>query len=461
MLKSYELQKSATPPQPNGRDHIALQLGHYVAGLSFGILDAKTKEAVMRCVLDTLVSAAAALALPGVKASQHAAQALYGAGRSTLWFTRSDVSEAAALYANSAAACALDLDDGNRMARGHPGAAVIPTALALAYNHPQITVQDFMAAVVAGYEVGIRMATAKPNYAPSGSWSGFAVVATAGRMLGVNAEIIAQALAIAAQTAPALPALAGLAGSDLKEGIPAGVASGWAALQLAQAGFAGPTAMLDDPELFDLDTILHNLDGRPLINSTYFKIFGCCRHIHAPLEAFLHLQAIHGFSARDIVKMDVYTYRATFNLSNKPHPLTLVEAQYSVPYCLALCAVQGSDALLPLETCYLSNAEVIDLAERVQVVHDASIEPLFPIRSPAWVAVNLANGVRLESPLMDPRGDPDRPLTWDDLEHKLTVATRSTLSETQQRTLLDGVAALRKEEWEPLLRALDAQEVAT
>jgi len=461
MLKSYELEKNETPTYSGNRRHIALRLGRYVANLSFSKIDTATKETVLRCVLDALVSATAALGLPGVKASQRAALALYGTGRSTVWFTRSDVSEAAALYANSAAASALDLDDGNRMARGHPGAAVIPTALVLAREHPDITVQDFMAAVVAGYEVGIRLATARPDYAPSGSWSGFAVVATAGKMLGCSAEIIAQALAIAAQTAPALPALAGLAGSDLKEGIPAGAASGWAALQLALSGVTGPTATLDDPDLFNLDTILNNLDGRPLINRTYFKIFGCCRHIHAPLEALLHLQATHGFSARNIVRMEVYTYQATFNLSNKPHPLTLVEAQYSVPYCLALCALQGSDALVPLDSSYLNNTEIRDLAERVQVMHDASIEPLFPARSPARITVVLANGIRLESPLIDPRGDPDRPLTWNDLEHKLKVATRSMLSGTQQQVLLDGVAALREEKWGPLLRALQTQKVAT
>ncbi|SOY77750.1 MmgE/PrpD family protein [Cupriavidus taiwanensis] len=455
MPKDNEQQSSADMMPSNSRD-IGLHLGRYVADLDARTIDARTQETVLRCVLDAIASAASALEQPGVKAAQQAAQTMYGAGSSPMWFTGRTATDAGALFANSAASAALDLDDGYRKARGHPGAATIPAALALVHTRPDIAVQDFMAAVVAGYEVGIRMAMARPGYAPSGTWSGFAVVATCGRMLGASAEIIAQALAIAAQTAPALPALAGLVGSDVKEGIAAGAVSGWAALELAMAGYAGPAAVLKDGRLFDSDTALRDLGGQPLINGTYFKPFGCCRHIHAPLDALLHLQRLHGLAARDIKRMEVHTYRATFNLTNKPDPETLVEAQYSVPYCLALCALHGADALLPLDTRRLYDAEVSDLAKRITVVHDVAIESLFPARSPAWVAVTLSNGQLLESPLTDPRGDPHHPLSWGDLERKLQVATRATLSPASQQGVLEGMAGLRAGAWNPLLLALSA-----
>lgn len=436
---------------------LALQLARHAAQVDSATLSPATRAAVCRCVLDAIASAGAALDQPGVQAAQQAAPVLHGAGGVPLWFTGRTASVGGALLANSAATAALDLDDGYRMARGHPGAAVIPAALALAHALPQTTAGDLMAAVVAGYEVGVRLAAARTSYAPSGAWSGFAVAATAGRLLGTDAETLAQALAIAAQTAPALPALAGLAGSDVKEGIPAGAASGWAALQLALAGFTGPMAVLDDARLFNAPAALHGLRSTPLIEGTYFKPFGCCRHIHAPLQALLQLQAQHSFDASDVDGIEVYTYQATFSLSNRPRPDSLVEAQYSVPYCMALCLLHGADALVPLRAAHLADAQVGRLAQRTVVRHDATIEPLFPARSPARVAVALADGSRLESPLTDPRGDPDRPLSTAELERKLRVATRATLPPARQQALIDAVARLHAGDVRPLLAALKAR----
>ncbi|MDD2179213.1 MmgE/PrpD family protein [Acidovorax sp. D2M1] len=436
---------------------LALQLARHAAQVDSATLSPATRAAVCRCVLDAIASAAAALDQPGVQAAQQAAPVLHGAGGVPLWFTGRTASVGGALLANSAATAALDLDDGYRMARGHPGAAVIPTALALAQALPHATAGDLMAAVVAGYEVGVRLAAARTSYAPSGAWSGFAVAATAGRLLGTHAETLAQALAIAAQTAPALPALAGLAGSDVKEGIPAGAASGWAALQLALAGSSGPTAVLDDARLFNAPAALHGLRSTPLIEGTYFKPFGCCRHIHAPLQALLQLQAQHSFDASDVDGIEVYTYQATFSLSNRPRPDSLVEAQYSVPYCMALCLLHGADALVPLRAAHLADAQVGRLAQRTVVRHDATIEPLFPARSPARVAVALADGSRLESSLTDPRGDPDRPLSTAELERKLRVATRATLPPARQQALIDAVARLHAGDVRPLLAALKAR----
>ncbi|ARP79965.1 2-methylcitrate dehydratase [Bordetella genomosp. 8] len=450
-------------PAPHGHrvPHagLALRLGRYVADLDGRAIDAPTREAVWRCVLDALASAGAALGLPAVMAAQETALALYGPGHVPLWFTGRPASMAAALFANSAATAALDLDDGYRQARGHPGAAVIPTALALLGEDPRRTVADLVAAIVAGYEVGLRLAMARPGYAPSGAWSGYAVVATAAKMLGLDPAVIAHALAIAAQTAPALPALAGIAGSDVKEGIAAGVAAGWAALRLAMAGYEGPVAALDDGRLFDAGIALHDLGGAPLIQGTYFKPYGCCRHIHAPLDAWLHLRARHGLEAADVAGMQVRTYRATFNLSNSPTPGTLVEAQYSVPYCLALCALHGSDALVPLQAIHLGDPGVRDLAARISVVHDAGVEALFPARSPASVTVSLKDGRRLASPVMDPRGDPATALEWADLVTKFRVATRAGLSPVRQQALLDAIAELRNGDSVPLAGALGASGV--
>jgi 2-methylcitrate dehydratase PrpD len=112
----------------------------------------------------------------------------------------------AALLVNSSAASALYLDDGNRSARGHPGACVVPTVLTLAATQPQVSAEDMLAAIVAGYDVGVRVAAAQNPEGiatrQTGRWAAFAAAAAAGRLLKADPAHLAQALAIAGVLAP-------------------------------------------------------------------------------------------------------------------------------------------------------------------------------------------------------------------------------------------------------------------
>ncbi len=314
---------------------------------------------------------------PGVAATREGARRLLGRGAVPIWFSGGSGTLGAALLANSAATAALDLDDGYRRARGHPGAAVVPAALAMLTLRPALSADDILGAIVAGYEVALRVAMARLSYAPSGAWSAYGVIAALGYLQGTSLECLAHALAIAAQASPALPALAGLAGSDVKEGIPYGCLAGLAALEMAAAGATGPTDIFDIPTLFNGDVALADFGPAPLIEGTYFKPFGCCRHIHGALDAFLLLQREHGFSAEEIDGMEVATYRATFNLANRPAPTSLTDAQYSVPFCLAAAAIGGEAALLPLKQPMLSDPRIVRLARTVVVKPDPELETLF------------------------------------------------------------------------------------
>ena len=437
------------------RGGTAWELASHLHALQASALPPSTREAAIRCVLDVLCAAAAGLDDPGVRAGREAAIALYGTGMADIWFAGACASPSAALLANALAASALDLDDGNRLARGHPGAAAISAAwAALATSHERVGADEFLDAVVAGYEAGVRMAMGRLSYAPSGAWSPYAAIAAAGKIEGASPEVMAQAFAIAAQTAPGLPGLAGLMSSDVKEGIAWGSVTGLAALQLARSGFSGPAQIFDDPALFAAFRIRDDFGGPALIEQTYFKPYACCRHIHAALDAYLELAARHGFEARAVAAIEVHTYRATFNLANLAEPGTLVEAQYSVPYCLALCAIHGSDALLPMRTARLADRDVHGLARRITVRHDPQLDALFPVRSPARIVVRLATGAQLESPLTDPRGDPGRPLSWAELEAKFLTATAASLPAASQRTMLVAIERLRGGDLQPLRAAL-------
>ena len=198
---------------------------------------------------------------------------------------------------------------------------------------------------------------------------------------------------------------------------------------------------------------MQGLGDPPLIGRTYFKPYACCRHIHAPVDAFAELLRLHSLSAKDIVAVEIHTYSGTFNLSNACAPRDLVEAQYSVPYCIGVCAVRGASGLLPLDPADLGDAGVLEVAGKVSLHRDPDLEAQFPARSPARVEVTTARG-RIESPVTMPRGDPDDPLSWAELEAKFTAATRNTLTPTQQHKLTDAIDRLKHGDLGPLRAAL-------
>ena len=123
-------------------------------------LPPQAREGAIRCLLDLLAAAAAGHQHTAVHAVRHLAMSDYGLGSNAIWFTGERASATGAAFANSAAASILDLDDGFRLARGHPGAAVIPAALAATLD--STSAEAFIAAVVAGYEIGVRVAMARP-----------------------------------------------------------------------------------------------------------------------------------------------------------------------------------------------------------------------------------------------------------------------------------------------------------
>jgi 2-methylcitrate dehydratase PrpD len=404
------------------------------------------RQAAFRCILDLLGAAGAGIGNPGATAIRRMALTSLGAGTTPIWFSGLSSSVIGAAWANSAAASALDLDDGHRLARGHPGAAVIPTAFAVAHE-TGAALEDIVNAIIVGYEVGVTVGAARTTYGNTGTWSAYAVVATAAVLRRTPRGVLEHALAIAGESGPNQLFLSAPAqtpapqGSDVKEGIPWSVVTGLVALGLAEAGFTGPRNILDSashyrfPEAPALGTGAH-------IRNVYFKLYACCRHVHAPLDALLRLVEQHGLDKNSIDALEVETYSGALRIPNKARPVHVVEIQYSIPYCLALAVIAGPQALLPLSDEALGHGEVSALAQRVTLSLDPTLDACFPAETLARVTVVCA-GRRLVSEVTAPRGEATQPLSWEALETKLRVGTRLVATPAQQNQLLSAINGVR------------------
>jgi 2-methylcitrate dehydratase PrpD len=425
---------------------IAARIAAYIETSRQHPIPDAAREAAFRCILDLLGAAAAGSSESGVTAIRSMAQAAMRAGTAPVWFAGHSSSVIGSAWANSAAASALDLDDGHRLARGHPGAAVIPTAFAVAHE-TGATLDDIIKAIVIGYEVGVTVGAARLDYGNTGTWSVYAVVATAAALRRTPRDILAHALAIAGESAPnqlfsSAPAEP-LApeGSDVKEGIPWSVVTGLVALGLAEEGHTGPRNILDSARHYSFPEEL-SLGSAQHICSAYFKLYACCRHAHAPLEALLHLVNQHSIDPYSIDAIEVGTYSGALRLPNTSHPAHLVDVQYSIPYCLALAAIVGPQALLPLTPDVLHHDDVRALARRITLSSDPTLEARFPAETLARVTVAYG-GRRLVSGVTAPQGEAANPLSWLALEAKFMAETRMVATEVQQKQLLGAINSAR------------------
>src|SRR5262249_12225046 len=199
-------------------------------------------SAACEAIVDAVTAAAAAPPRDLTGALREA----YGPGPPAIWLTGQTAAPAAAGFANAFAAAALDLDDGHRESRGHPGAAVIPAVLAMADlrdaagDAPADT--EILRAVVVGYEIGIRIASARGFYARTGVWAGFAAGGGGGALGGVESGRLSPPPADGGETGPHMATATAAAGwpqphgSDGEGGIPWGVGSGLGGVALARVG---------------------------------------------------------------------------------------------------------------------------------------------------------------------------------------------------------------------------------
>ena len=146
---------------------------------------------------------------------------------------------AGAAFLNGALAHSLDFDDTHAAGSLHPGAPVIPAALA-AGEMVGASGADVLAAIIAGYEITCRVALALPagehydrGYHPTATCGAFGAAAAAARVFGLDADGVAGALGtVLSQAAGSLQFLANGAWTKRFQ-------VGWAATQWADGGDPG------------------------------------------------------------------------------------------------------------------------------------------------------------------------------------------------------------------------------
>lgn len=421
-------------------------------------LPLSASEATRRCILDAVSAAVPGQATPGGKAARVGAVATWGSGLTPIWLSSARSTAIGAAFANSAAVCMLDIDDGHRAAAGHPGASIVPAVLAAVHEDPTLAPRA-ITAIAIGYEVGVRIAASRDlrrlDTVITGRWCGQGAAAAIGWLRRMSPRIIAEAVAAAGSVAPIM-AVAEFTqvGNHVKEAIPHATANGLACLHLAQAGFAAPLDILDDARAFSESTLLDGLGERWMIESCYFKPYSCCRWIHAPIDGLSKIMADRKLSFQDITKIRIETFGKALTLNNQKAPKSLEASQFSIPFCLGVTATRGPEALVPMtEPDLLKDPAILSVSSLVEVVFDAEMDSYFSAAVPSRISVSCGDTTFSET-VMAPFGEPSNPMGWDALFEKFHVLASSQLASHQEASLRRALDDMRMGDLAPLLTEL-------
>jgi 2-methylcitrate dehydratase PrpD len=351
----------------------------------------------------------------------------------------------AAAYAAAQYANALDYDD-TVPGVGHPG-AVVNTAALMVGQECGSTGMDLIRAVVAGYEVAIRVGRAM---APSQSRARlvrghssliFGGAAAAAVLLRLNAEQVADAFGHAARHAT-VPFVGKWYDerplSPLKNNYGWVAVGGIMAARLAAAGIRGNRQVFDglngfwkmaSSDRWDSLAALRGLGTEFSILSVEFKLFPACRYIHTVLDAVDKLVLAHTLEPGRIVSIRVCVpeFARVFVDFN---PSTAIDPQFSIQYMVAAHILKRW-----VSWTYHDDIEIRELAKRIDVICSNSYGHHGWYYWPAYVELVLDDGRRLSARSAVPPGTPDNPIGDQILDKKFLVLAEPVLGRERARQL--------------------------
>ncbi len=437
-------------------------LASFAAGLALDAIPAEVASRARFLVLDLVGNIVRARhdaeSTPPMLA---AARALgVAAGNSGVFGDAARYTPVGAAFLNAALGHSLDFDDTHAAGCLHPGAPVIPAALA-AGEMAGASGSDVLAAIIAGYEVICRTAVSLPagdHYArgfhPTATCGVFGAAAAAGRAMGLDAGQIESAFGIAlSQSAGSLQFLANGAWTKRFQ-VGWSSMAGLTAATLAREGFKGAAEALEGKHGFmrayapspTPERALRRLGEEWELMATAVKPYPSCRFGHAGIDAVLALRAAHAIKPEEVEGIDYGTSRSGLTLIGEPqerrsNPQNVVDGQFSGPFVLAAALATG--AMGWDSYALLQDPTIRALLPKIRCVHDAAIEAEFPANLSGRVTIR-ARGQVFEKTVVVPKGEPANFLSEAELRAKFAGLADSVLGDDRAARLADAVLAIDK-----------------
>jgi 2-methylcitrate dehydratase PrpD len=443
-------------PQSNkpGSKSAASVAASWLAGLAYDDIPAAVVADAKLRFLDIIGVSLAASAAPAGAIARRTALRL-GAGQEAQILGFGDrVPAASAAMANGTMAHALDFDDTHNESVIHVSAPVVSAALAAG----QLTKADgksVLAAAIAGAEITCRIGCVAPSafhkrgFHPTGVIGTFGSALISGKLLGLDAVQLQNAMGIAGSQASGILEFFS-DGSFAKQLHPGWAAhSGIIASYLASEGFTGPATVLEGryglfathlgPGSYSMDRVVQKLGTEWICIKTSFKPYPCGHVVHPFLDAILSLYKDEGLRADDVVRITCPTAEWMLPIMCEPREVKLVpetdyHAKFSFPYTVAAALYFGRLGVEAFTDEAIRNQDILALARRV--VNEVDPTAPNPSRFKGWVIVETKSGKRFERVVENNWGSESNPLSATDVRQKFRDNARLVLDDKKIEQVL-------------------------
>lgn len=410
---------------------VTSKLVEFICKTGFEDLSPASVEMAGLAILDWMGSAAAGSKQSPAQMMLEVVEELGGVPEATVLAGGQRTSCLNAALVNGAISHIVELDDVHRASIIHPAAVVIPAALAAAEKE-HVGGKELITAVVVGYEVAIRVAEAiTPSHYyywhTTGTCGTFGAAAAAAKILRLEADRVTWTLGNAGTQAAGLWEF--IADGAMSKHLHPGKAAmnGLLAALLARRGFTGASRILEGERGFcrataseiNFDRITSRLGGGSYkIEDISYKIHSSCRHTHPAVDVALDLSRKNKLTPDDVQSIRVKTYKTALNITANYTPDNNYAAKFSLPFCVSLAIKEGRVSPDLFTDSALTDPVIRSLMERVELEADPELDARYPELWPAALVIRTISGEVLEGHIDCPRGDPENPVTVDELEEK-------------------------------------------
>jgi 2-methylcitrate dehydratase PrpD len=440
---------------------IARELARYIVQTRFCDLPADVVEHTKMCILD-LIGAA----LPGVRDQlvQILREVVGRPGNECTIIgdgTKTSCLEAALI--NGTIAYVLKLDQSSpRGSMVHPQPQMIPAAIAVGEKEG-LGGRDLITSVFLGFEIAGRVALAvnpshegERGFHGTGTCGTFGAATAAGKLLQLNEDQMVNALALGGTQAAGFTASLESFARSLHSGKAA--YNGILAAMLARKGFSGVETIFEARDGFcgattnryDLAPLTASLGQSYLIRDQRFVRFVTCGAMHAAIDAVIDLTKKNTLRPDVIEAIEARTFPVTIDMCYRaPEPKTFAEAQFNLPFALAVAAIDGDVGIGQLTAERLKSPQVLVLAKRVR----GMVDPEFAARGisgsgdmfqSAKVFIKTKDGREYHQEVNVHKGSPQNPFTREELLQKFRSLATMILPETKVAKIIEMVKELEE-----------------
>ena len=442
----------------SSKETVAQKLSAFVCGMDYEKLPAEVIDRLKDLLLDQLGCQLIGSTLEWNQSVYKFVKENKHGGPATIVNHGDKVPVDDAAFVNGTFGQGCELDDYYDQGGGHPGAASVPVAMALA-EKTCVSGQNFLTAMAAGYEIGWRVGRGllpemmRRGYHAQGVVGVFIAAATAGKLLQLDPDRLTHALAIAGSHASGTMEY-DQSGGEVKR-MHNGIAcsGGLRSAMTADKGLTGP------PTIFEGERgILKVFSGESrtgvitramgidfAVLHAAIKRFPVNASQHSPIELLDKLVRENRFQPKEVKKIEVGVNEGVILHGGTIYePKEVIEAQFSLRFSLALRLLKGSNELkFYLDSNVWRDPAVLAMGRRIELFADPTAvkERRFACR----MRISLLSGNVVEGCLPSPKGNFSNSLSKQEITEKFLGNGSSVLPQEKLDRIVEKVEKVESE----------------